>query len=192
MLQVKRRLAHRSMLDTIGTNPTQLIGILAFGAASITCFLSSRRPGYPDVRAWKLLGFIHLLFTIEILVGFRHQVHNLVVSILIEYGDYNQRSSVQEILILLSVLIFLTLIATIFVFFRPREWSTIFAVSSTIVVIPLFAIETVSLHAVDAVLYRPIASVMIVGWIWAIAGCSIVLAALFRSSPTCFHARGKP
>jgi hypothetical protein len=180
------------MLDTIGTNPTQLIGILAFGAASITCFLSGRRTGLQGDRIWKLLGFTHLLFTIEILVGFRHRLHNLVVAVLVEDGKYNQRGVLQENLILLSAVIILTLATMIFIRYRQTTWSANLAIAVTIAVFLLFAIETVSLHAVDAVLYRRIASVMIVGWIWAIAGCSVVLAASFRSRPTCFHAPGKP
>jgi hypothetical protein len=169
------------MLDNIGTNPTQLIGILAFAAASIACFLSARRLGLQDDRIWMLLAFIHLLFAIEIWVGFRHRVHGLVVSILIEYGAYSQRSSVQETLILVSALIFLTLVATIFICFRPIGWSAFFAMSFTIVVFPLFALETISLHAVDTFFYRQIASVMIVGWMWAIVGFGVVIAAFEAS-----------
>jgi hypothetical protein len=76
----------------------------------------------------------------------------------------------------------LTFAAIIFIWHKANGTSANFAVGITIAVSLLFAIETVSLHAVDAVLYRPIASVMIIGWTWAIAGCGVVLAASFRSA----------
>ena len=107
------------MLGIFITNPTQLIGILTFVAASIACFLSVRSPGLQDARVWKLLAFINLLFTTEVVVGFRLRVHSLVVSLLINHGQYNNRASIQETLILLSVFSFLISIVTIFIWFRP-------------------------------------------------------------------------
>ena len=51
------------------------------------------------------------------------------------------------------------------------------AASVTIAVWALFAIEMISLHALDAVFYRPIGSVLTIGWLWAIAAAAISLAA---------------
>ncbi len=48
------------------------------------------------------------------------------------------------------------------------------AASLTIIVLALFAIETVSLHAVDAMYYQPIAPILSIGWMWAIAAQEIL------------------
>jgi hypothetical protein len=52
------------------------------------------------------------------------------------------------------------------------------AASITIAVSALFAIEMVSLHAVDAVFYRPIGPVLMLGWVWVIAAAGICAAAI--------------
>src|ERR1700738_2903609 len=174
---VQLRSVYHSMLDTLGTNPTQLIGILSFAAASIACFVSGRQSALPEARTWEILALINLLFLLEIFIGLRHRLHDLVVAILMADAKYNQRSSVQEILVLLSAVIVLTFAATFFIWHKTSAGSANVAMGLTIAVSFLFVIETVSLHTVDAVLYRPIASVMIVGWIWAIATCGIVVAA---------------
>jgi hypothetical protein len=53
------------------------------------------------------------------------------------------------------------------------------ATSVTIAVLALFSIEAVSLHAIDAIFYRSIGPVLLIGWIWALASAAIVFAAFF-------------
>jgi hypothetical protein len=48
--------------------------------------------------------------------------------------------------------------------------------------VTLFAIETVSLHALDAAYYRPIGAVLLIGWLWSIACAGICLAAFAVAS----------
>jgi hypothetical protein len=168
------------MLDTVGINITQLVGVLAFAAASVACFVSGRSAELQDARIWKLLAVLNSLFLVDICLGFRYRFHDFIVAIMIEEQRYSQRNSAQAIIILFSSLIVLTLAGTIFVQLRPIRCSAIVAMSLTTGVALLFTLETISLHAVDAVLYRPIASVLIVGWIWATASLGVVLAATFR------------
>jgi hypothetical protein len=52
------------------------------------------------------------------------------------------------------------------------------AASLTIVLLALFAIETISLHEIDAIFYLRIGPVLLVGWLWAVASAGICLAAL--------------
>ena len=47
------------------------------------------------------------------------------------------------------------------------------AASITVGLLALFAIETVSLHALDAVFFRTIGSVFAIGWLWAIAAAGM-------------------
>jgi hypothetical protein len=79
-----------------------------------------------------------------------------------------------DILIAIIAVIFVTL----FLFWRQVAGGAArVAVSMTIVVVALFAIETVSLHALRAVIYQPIGPVLMIGWLWAIAAAGVCLAA---------------
>jgi hypothetical protein len=80
----------------------------------------------------------------------------------------------QKIIILGTLL--LTLIFLLFFWRCIRGRASRFATSITIAVSALFAIETASLHALDAVLYRPIGPILLIGWIWAFAAIGILLA----------------
>jgi len=165
------------MLDQFGTNLTQLTGLLSFAAATMACIFAARRSISRDARIWQLLAIMNGLFFIEILIGLRHRVHNYVDALLMAQGQYGERRWMQE-----SMIIGLATIAIICVvpllFSRRLAGGARLAASLTIALLALFAIETVSLHALDSVYYRPIGSVLLIGWMWAIAAAGICWAAL--------------
>jgi hypothetical protein len=159
------------------TNPTQLTGLLSFIAATIACLLAARRSILRDARTWYLLAFANFFFLIEICFGLRLRIHERAVEILKTRGIYNLlHGSYQKMLDLVIVTI-----ATIFVILVLTRCqvggATRLALSLTVAVLALFAIETVSLHAIDAIFYRPIGPVLTVGWLWAITAAGICLAA---------------
>jgi hypothetical protein len=168
------------MFDRFGTNPTQLIGILSFAAATIACLRATRYPWLPDARAWKVLAFVNCLFLIEIFVGLRHRTHDIANRILMAEGKYAQRGPVQEIIILSLAAIAVILAVLVLFRYQAAGRAARVAISITIAVLALFAIETVSLHAVDAVFYRSIGPLLLIGWIWALASAAIVFAASWR------------
>ena len=169
------------MLDHLATNPTQLVGILSFAAASIACFIAARRPLSKDASTWKALTVINSLFLFEILVGIRHRLHNFAVTMFFADGKYAQRVPIQEILILSLAVIAVILAAILFSWRRAAGGPAKIVMGITFLVMLLFAIETVSLHAVDAVFYRTIGSVMMIGWLWLFAGCGVILATSLRN-----------
>jgi len=168
------------MLERFNTNPTQLTGLLSFAVSTIACFIASRRSETGDVRAWRSLTLINGLFFFEILIGLRFYIHDRVNFILIAKGWYLQRSWIQE-----SIDISLAAIALVFVVLfmflrRPAGNEARIAAGLTIALVALFAVETVSLHAIDSVLYQPIGPVLLIGWIWAIGSFGICLSAAQR------------
>jgi hypothetical protein len=170
-----------TMLDHLGTNPTQLVGILSFAAASIACFVAARQPQSKDASTWKALTVINSLFLVEILTGIRHRLHNFAVTTFFREGKYAQRGPIQEIVILSLVVIAIILAVILFFSWRKTAGGPAKIVMSiTFLVLLLFAIETVSLHAVDAVFYQTIGSVMMIGWFWLFAGCGVVFATSLR------------
>jgi hypothetical protein len=166
------------MLDRFVINPTQLAGLLSFAAATIACAIAARRSGWRDARAWQLLVFINGLFLVETLVGLRHRIHDYLAALLMAEGEYDQRGGMQEFIIIWLAAIALISVM-LFLFSRLLAGRAVrLAVSLTIALLALFAIETVSLHALDAVYYRPLGPVLLIGWLWAIAAAGICWSAL--------------
>ena len=161
-----------TMLDRFGPNPTQLTGLISFAAATIACVIAARRSNWPDTRVWQILAFINGLFSIEVFIGLRHRVHDYVDALLMAEGQYGQRRGMQETMIIGLATIALICVA-LFLLSRRHAGAVRIAASLTIALLALFAIETVSLHALDAVYYRPIGPVALIGWLWAVAAAGI-------------------
>ena len=171
------------MFDRLSINPTQLTGLLSFAAATIACSIAARRSGSRDASTWRLLALINCLFLIETFSELRYDIYNHAKAMLAAEGLYAQiHGRGQEIIIILiaiSALIF----ATLLLFWRQVAGGAArVAMSITIVVVALFAIETVSLHALRPVLYQPIGPVVMIGWLWAITAAGICLAAAHAKS----------
>lgn len=162
-----------SMLDRFGTNPTQLVGVVSFAAATIACFFAAHRSALRDAPTWRTLAIVNCLFLIEIFSGFQFRIHALVDPVV----GYAQRSSLQERFDISIVIIALIILALFLVRRNRTGVDARIAASITIVLLALFAIETVSLHAIDAIFYQQIGSVLLIGWLWAIAAAGISLAA---------------
>jgi hypothetical protein len=117
---------------------------------------------------WQWSVAIYGVLVMELLIGFRHQIVGAVRSITMEQGFYDIRRSYQPILIIAMLL------ANVLIFYwlLRIQWRTnpIFGVYVSLMLISaLFLMEIVSLHAVDAVLYRRVGSILLIGWLWALA-----------------------
>ena len=166
------------MLDRYITNPTELTGLLSFAAATIACLIAMWRSGSRDARIWRVLALMNCLFLIEIYFGLRFRINELAVTLLKTKDLYAKlHGSTQEIMII-SIAAIALVAVTLFLFWRQSAaGATRLAASITIAVSALFAIEIVSLHAVNTVFYRPIGPVLMLGWVWAIAAAGICAAA---------------
>jgi hypothetical protein len=165
------------MIDRFITNPTQLTGVLAFSVATIACAIASRRTQGRDRRLWTLLAALNFLFFVEIFAGFRHRIHDLADGLLMTSGLYDERHGPQE-MIVMSVGVIAVVFVSLPLLLRRNSTTARLATSITIALFVLFAIEMVSLHAIDAVLYRFIGPVYLIGWMWAAAAIAICLAAI--------------
>lgn len=170
------------MLDRFITNPTELAGLLSFAAATIACLIATRRSGSRDARTWKVLALMNCLFLMEIYFGLRFRIIELATKLLKTKGLYAQLHGSIQGIIIISIATIALVFVTLFLFWRRGAGGAArVAASIAIAVLALFAIETVSLHAVDAIFYRPIGPVLMLGWVWAIAAAGICAAALQRS-----------
>jgi uncharacterized membrane protein len=167
------------MLDPFSTNPTQFIGALSFTATTIACMMAARRPGR-NARMWKGLALVNGLFFLEICIGLRHRIGNFAETLLRVDGLYaKMHGGIQEIIDVAIVIAGLILAALFLSWRQVSDGAARVAASITIAVLTLFAIETVSLHALDAIFYRHIGPVLMIGWLWAIAAAGISFAALW-------------
>jgi hypothetical protein len=165
------------MSSLADTNPTQITGVLAFAVAAIVCALAARRSRGRAASVWKLLAVLQIVFVVEIVLGLRHLIHGGVDAVLQDRGWYAQRQPVQ--LGLLAV----TLVAGIAALVAVLRWcrshrAVAPAVLASCAVVGLFALEMISLHAIDAVLYRLVGPVMLIAVLWAACAAVVVACSL--------------
>ncbi|MEL6486370.1 MAG: hypothetical protein AAFQ13_04400 [Pseudomonadota bacterium] len=143
-------------------NVTQLLGIVSFGVAGLLCMWVRRSP-------WTALGFLSLLFCLECVLNFRHQFHDAIIKVI---GSlYLERAPYQMALIggglVLGAILIVILLRVV------DDNLTRLAMAATVAGGALFAVETISLHEVDRVLYQPVGSAKLIAWIWL--GLSVVV-----------------
>lgn len=162
------------MLSLADTNPTQILGVLAFAAAAVACALAARRSRGQAASVWKLLALLQIVFVIEIVLGLRHQIHGGVDAFLQDRGWYDQRQPVQLGLLAVALLAGVAGGVAVLRWCRSHRAAAP-AVLASCAVVGLFALEMISLHAIDAVLYRLIGPVMLIALLWV--ACAAVVVA---------------
>jgi hypothetical protein len=165
------------MFDRLGINPTQLTGLLSFAAAAASCLIAARRSAARNARVWQVLGFMNGMLFVEVLAGSRHRIHDYVNALLKAEVEYGQRREMQKPIIILLATTALICVMAFLLSRRPDGAAVRIAASLVIALLALFSIETVSLHALDAVYYRPMGPVLLIGWMWAFASIGICWAA---------------
>jgi len=167
------------MTEALHTNPTQLIGLLAFACAAIAC---ARTALARRERPWWWLCAACSGFVLEVTVGLRHRTHDLVDALLQAEGSYASRAPLQigllAIALVLSAGTLLWLIRA-----RGADANVKAATVGCAAALWLFLIEAISLHGADAIMYAHIGPVMLIGWAWA-ATALLVLWAALRASPS--------
>jgi hypothetical protein len=156
-------------------NATQIAGLLSFGGASLFTAWAWRH-----YRLGTVLCLINGALAAECLVGSRFQAHSVVIVQLKARGLYDARMLPQEYLTVGCVLLAILL----FVLMLSRPASRRLAVGATTLAVALFVVETVSLHAIDAALYRPLGPLAAIAWLWiALGGLAMLGAWLMGRRP---------
>jgi hypothetical protein len=169
------------MLDRLVPNSTELTGLLSFAASTIACLIAGRRFGLPSARTWKVLAFMNCLFLIEIFFGFRFRIAEFARAVLKTDRLYTQLHGRNQETLIITIITVALVVAILLLFWRGIGGGAArIAASLTLAVLVLFAVETVSLHPIDAVYYQPIGPILAIGWAWAAAASGICLAAIPR------------
>lgn len=162
------------MIDALPINPTQLTGLLVFGCAAIACAIAGRVCS--ERRWWRLAG-VSSVCMLEVALGLRHRAHDLVDSVLQAGGWYGSRSHTQMLLLAIVALLAAGTLAWL-LSLRGTAAEIRVSAAASLTALWLFAIEAISLHAVDALMYSLIGPVLVIGWAWAALALVIGGAAL--------------
>ncbi len=151
------------------TNPTQVAGLLAFAASTLTCAWAARRRS--DARwHWLWLAALHALLWIDTLLNMRHHLHDLANQALLAAGWYGSRVWLQAAL--LAVLLAFAMLA-----WRARPRAGL-AWSATFMLMALLLLELISWHQSDRVLYARIGPLLLIAYGWIAAAAVVVSSAL--------------
>jgi len=155
-------------------NITQFIGIFSYAIAGILC-LKVRREN------WIILALINIIFCIECAVGFRHIIHDQMITVMGVY--YAERVTLQNALIQGVAIIGITFVIISIYKIRSLQFGVAFI--GTTLSIALFGIETISLHKIDRILYYEFGPIFLIALFWAAFAMLPSISAasmLFRSA----------
>ncbi len=156
-------------------NSTQLAGLIGFGATALLCARAAWRQTHAR-SLWVSLAIVYSLMFVDVVVQLRHLIRVEITDTLKALGVYGDRQSAQT-----ALLIGLGVVAAYFslrllIRMRTMALSAQFAFVGTLLVIALYVLELISLHVIDAILYRQTGPILLIGWLW-LAGSGISAAA---------------
>lgn len=164
-------------------NPTQLVGIIAFFAAAIAAArvaLAKRDQRKASARVWWWVGAIHLVWVMEVVVGARHGLHDWVNAVLHDNGLYPKRAAIQMLLLVgcvLCVALAHTVVRRWLKGTAPLAPHARRAAFVTMAVGALFIVESISLHAIDQLLYANLGPVLAITYLWVGMALAILASA---------------
>jgi hypothetical protein len=161
------------LLDELGTNPTQLLGLAAFASAALACVFANGKTPIEN-RVWIGLALANIAFFVELLFGIRHRLHEAAITFLRSASLYDGRTDLQYGLVFGCVALVLLVALSILLSNKLHRPGLIIATIASLSVVGLFAIEAISLHRIDQIFYERIGPVLLVGWLWSMA-CAITI-----------------
>jgi len=156
---------------------TSIAGLLSFSTATASgCIAWWRLRNLPTIAgsiAW--VAALESLLLLDMAVNGRWILHENMMQFALHQGFYAQRRGIQiaGLTILIAVFAFWTVI--LFRRLRGRRSATI-AAWSALLSFGMWCVELVSLHAIDAVLYRKIGGFMVIAFVWMVLGATTAIS----------------
>lgn len=148
---------------------TEVMGIAAFSICAFFSFIVAFR--IQVSRIWLFSGIAFALLVIEVAIGTRYEFLALVRNQLKANESYGLRHGWQiGFFFVLAMLMFTSVLSAV----RQKRNG---ALSALLVLTLVFAIETISWHVVDAVLYRDIGPIKLIGVLWIAASIWFLFSA---------------
>ena len=162
-------------------NPTRAVGQVAFAVAAVLAALAAtaagRRRTVADARLWWTVAVVFALLWIETALNWRFVPRTVAHRLLDARGGYGARAGLQEaLLVALGAAIVVAVVASVLVRRRRARLAstTRAAFAATTALVALFAVEAISLHALDVRLYAAVGPLLAVGWLWLAASAVVV------------------
>ena len=124
------------------------------------------------------LGLLELLLLCDALFNWRWILHDFLVHAAIERSVYNERALPQEIVT--ALLASATLVAAVMVV--RHSWNNpgaCLAICGGLISAEFWAMEVISLHALDLILERRIGPILIISSVWIVSSALIMFGVLW-------------
>ncbi len=154
-------------------------GLSAFAAAAAACLRVALGRGR-SVALWGSLAALHALWALEILLNLRYRFRASVIPLLQDRGWYASRTAWQGAAIVAALLVVAAIAG--FTLRRHRsDGAALGAIAGTGLALMLLAVETISLHRVDEVMYVKAGPLVVLAWLWIGAAAIVIACALAAS-----------
>jgi hypothetical protein len=153
-----------------------VVGLSAFATAAVACLRVSLRRGR-SAALWGVLAALHASWALEILLNLRYRFRAAILPLLQERGWYASRTTWQGAAIVAALLIGTALAASAWRRHRD-DAAALGAIAGTALALMLLAVETISLHRVDAVMYAEAGPLVLLAWAWLGAAAIVIASAL--------------
>lgn len=147
-------------------NATQSIGLAATALTLFACIAATRPP-------WRMLAALHGLMFLEVLFGLRHRIHAMGSRELMAGNIYAERNGLQ---IALLAALLIGALAILWIAGRQKRAAARIGILSSGALAAIFVVEAISLHAIDALLYRQTGPLMVIAFAW-VGLCTITAIA---------------
>lgn len=153
-------------------NATQLAGIFVFMLPAVFFILRKRQK---DSQLF-FLGFFYLFLVAEVIMGNRHLLSETLSSFSADSWLYNNRRGIVAVIIISALALFA---ATTLYYIAKLRSHPVNRISLMIacLTLALFILETASIHQIDAIFYKPMGPILLIGWLWLLLGSAATLTA---------------
>lgn len=155
---------------------THALGSCALTVAALTA-------GARRTRPWLTIAAMLATMAVVIVTDATWLMHDAIQRALIASGAYPRHAAIQLALTAAAVLL---LTGAACWTFRSTKGGIRWGWVTVIVLVALFVVQAISIHAVDAMLVTPLGPAMLIGWLW-LAGGGAVVAATLADRPGARH-----
>jgi len=146
-------------------NYTQWTGLIGACCAVLSCLMATSRSS-SSRHIWLLLTLFNVLFLTEVLAGYRHDIHDVFTNVLRAQSLYDERRVMQGFLVIAAAGFAIMVAGWLMNWARRGSPAEQVAISASLAVFLLLILEVISQHSIDAMLYKHVGPIMLIGWLW--------------------------
>jgi hypothetical protein len=166
------------MATLISGFPNHEAGIVSHLLAVAACGVAWTKSSWRN-RVTAIVGFFELFLLLDAVFHWRWELHGLLVKTAVELSVYNQRILPQEVLS--ALLVSATLAAAVAsILYASKSPGACLAFCGGLISAVLWALQVISLHAIDLVFERIAGPMSIVAWAWFGSSALVILGVLWK------------